>query len=160
MIPVWAFGLILIVLTIGAVCLRAAPMRRTAIVLLLNWACEVIYYHLTHDSTPWLWWMAADTLAAIVILTRPAGRVQAYIGATYLIEVAFHSAYGIHLGQGYSRTAQMHYWQILQVIAYVQVALLGGWIGGGLAQRFHRRYSSLYPNLPRAPHPQGAGKTR
>jgi len=113
-------------------------MLRTSVALFANWAAQLAYYLITHDSTPWPFLLPLDALTASVVLIRPAGRMQGVIGVTLLVQVAMHGAYGLFvLRHGEIYAAQLRYWEILTWIAAAQVVFVGGWLGGGLVRRCH-----------------------
>ena len=112
-------------------------MIRTAMALLANWLAHVAYWYATHDPTPYFFSIGVDTITSVIILTRPAGRMQAMIGWTLLtqIMVGFGYALSVKTG-GYVVEAEQRYWQILDGIGLLQILLVGGWWIGGLGRRF------------------------
>jgi len=112
-------------------------MIRTAMALLANWLVHVVYWYATNDPTPYFFSIGVDTITSVIILTRPAGRMQAMIGWTLLtqIMVGFGYALSVKTG-GYVVEAEQRYWQILDGIGLLQILLVGGWWIGGLGRRF------------------------
>lgn len=43
---------------------------------------------------PWSWFIAIDVATAFVVLSHPASRPQAIIGAIYLLQIVVHVAFG------------------------------------------------------------------
>lgn len=153
MLAVWGFGLAWSVLTIFAIGRRA--MFRTSAALFLNWLAQVVYYLVTKQSAPWAYFLLIDTLTAIVVLVRPAGKMQAIIGLTLVAQIAWHAAYGLFvLLHGYSWAAHFRYWEVLWWVAAGQLFLMGGWAGGGALRRCYWRIAGRHkpapsPHLPR-----------
>lgn len=112
------------------------PMLRTALAILGNWIANYAYIWATGDFTPWYWFIFTDAISAGVVLYQPAQRVQAVIGWTYMVQIIMHVLYSISP----SNMAQYSYWQLLTVIAFVQLVLLGGWIGGYRYRRYRRSH--------------------
>lgn len=91
---------------------------------LLNWG----YVMLTGSYTPWAWFTAVDTIAAAIILIRPAGKVQGLIGVCFLVQLAQHIGYGVnYVENGYSWDAAMLHWQVQYGIGFIKLFLVGAW---------------------------------
>lgn len=135
--PVWAFGTALYVVLILALVSEGRFMIRTTTALLANWLAHMLYWGVSHDPTPYFFSIGVDTLTAVIILTRPAGRMQAMIGWTLLVQimVGFSYALAVKTG-GYVVEAEHRYWLWLDTIAAIQILLVGGWWIGGLGRRF------------------------
>jgi hypothetical protein len=103
-----------------AVCGRGA-IARCAAIIILNWVAGYEFNELFGTFTPWVWTTMIDTIAAAVILWHPAGRWQAVIGATYVLQIACHSAFAAWSWGAHS------YWLTLTAIAWVQLMILGTW---------------------------------
>lgn len=118
--------------------LAVTPMRRTAMTLAANWAVNTAFVIATEIYDPWLWFMLIDTLSARIILHQPADKPQAIIGALYMVQITVHAIYFASTGV----LAEPHYWQVLIALAFVQLIILGGWLGvyhsGGLGRRLRR----------------------
>lgn len=114
-------------------------MIRTGITILLNWAAGMAFILATDIRDPWALSLGLDALAAFVILYHPAGRAQSAIGWAYIAQILIHAVYAV----SNHAIAVQAYWQILTWIAFVQLAILGGWIGGFWWHRYHsdRRHS-------------------
>lgn len=106
------------------------PMKRTVYTLLvvglvgLLLAEQMPFPGLRWPTENWaLIMMAVDTLGAIVILIRPAGKTQALIGLTFLLQI------GVHAGRilnGDSADLDIYWWG-LSIPAVLQLVLTGGW---------------------------------
>lgn len=123
---------------------KNGPMLRTALALLGCLIVDRLHFRVTHEYLPWVWYIATDTITAAIVLARPAGQVQAIIGATYLAEISFHIAYGDYTHRnGYHYQFALCYWQILYAVAILQAVLMGGWTASGLV-RFIPRWRALF----------------
>ena len=109
-------------------------MLRTALALLCNWLANYAFVASTGIYDPWYWFIATDAIAAGVVLYQPAQKVQAVIGWTYMVQIIMHVVYSVSP----SNVAQYAYWEMLTSIAFVQLVLLGGWIGGHWYRRYRR----------------------
>lgn len=134
----WAYALPLCVVTSVAM-LGNGQMIRTALAILLNWAIGTLFVMATDIYDPWWLFMGLDAAAAFVILYPPAGKIQALIGCTYITQILVHFIYSVsnHAIAAYS------YWEVLTGVAFVQLLLLGGWVGGHWGRRYfgHSRRS-------------------
>lgn len=131
-------------------------MLRVALVLAGNWLAHYVHYQIFADSSPYMFSLFVDFLSAVVILSRPAGRMQALIGWTLLTQIMIHSGYWVNiLSSGYSLYAEYRYWAWLDWIALGQIALLGAWTIDGMARHiFGDSYRQLVPWYRRVPRPQ------
>lgn len=98
---------------------RGCPLlTRSALVLGGNWvACEVAVIA-TGAFDPVVWFIFIDTVAAIVLLWRPAGKTQAAIGAVYVMQI------GLHIAQWPGGVAVGQYLSVLTVGGSLQIAFL------------------------------------
>lgn len=67
--------------------------------------------------------MLVDTIAAAVVLIRPAGKAQALVGVTYLVQIGFYAG---RLLNGENADIN-NLWLGLTVMAMLQLVLVGGW---------------------------------
>jgi hypothetical protein len=67
--------------------------RRSGSVLGLNYVLVLTGHLLTGSTAPWLWFIAADGLCAWLVLHPPASRIQAAIGALYVLQIIIHVAF-------------------------------------------------------------------
>lgn len=120
-----AYWIALGALTLCVMLKGSVPMKRTILAVLgvglaslalarvLVWPSDVYGFAM----------MGLDLIAAIVILWRPAGKVQALIGLTFLLQI------GVHTGKllNGDDANLYYYWLLLSVLALLQLALIGGW---------------------------------
>lgn len=71
-----------------------------------------------------------DTLAAVAVLIRPAGKAQAMIGLTFLLQVMAYIARIVTANPDFDI-----YWWELSLLAFLQLTILGGWWLHELADR-------------------------
>ena len=67
--------------------------------------------------------MAVDAVACRVIVWRPAGDFQRFIGYTYYFQIALHAG---RIIRGNEANLTFVYWA-MTAIAFVQLFLVGGW---------------------------------
>lgn len=133
-------------------------MMRTALALFFCLVVDRLHFYATQEYVPWAWYLATDTIVAAIVLARPAGRVQAAIGITFLAEISAHVAYGIFVHRnGYHYEVAMSYWRMLYGVAILQAVLIVGWTAGGLARRIPLRNPLRDRILPAATHMSGLG---
>lgn len=129
----WAYACPLFVVVLLSLS-GSAQMIRTALVLLCNWIAGTAFVLATGIHDPWLLSIVLDGLSAFIILYQPAGRMQSVIGCTFIAQVMLHAVYFA----SDRAIAAYPYWQILTAMAFVQLVLLGGWVGG----RWYRSYTN------------------
>jgi hypothetical protein len=158
-LSVGTFGLLLCVLVGLSLFVEGRFMLRVALALLGNWAAHIVWWTITADPTPYLFSLVADVLTAVVVLIRPAGRMQALIGWSLLVQITIHSAYIYHLlVGGYAVEAEVKYWEWLDRIALVQIALAGGWTIGGVGRRIFGGHAHRGRHRARAVDPAGVAQ--
>ncbi len=151
----WTIQVVLVVSLVLALLQRNKAMLRTAGALIGCLVVNRIHYLLTNDSTPYMWYMVIDAITAAIVLLRPAGKVQAVIGTTFLVELAMHLSYWINLRlNGYNLGAATTYWWMLLIIALLQAALIGGWTVGGLARLIPSSIFHRGRGVPETAHPR------
>jgi hypothetical protein len=107
---------------------KSEPMRRTIIALAGAWILNWGFCTLFDVTSPWLWFIAVDTLAATVILWHPAAKAQAVIGTCFLVQIATNIGYGANLlWNGYNYDAELLRWTIDYRIGFAKLALVGAW---------------------------------
>jgi len=104
----------------------------TAVVLLGNWLSEVAMVRGSGDQFPWLFFIVADYLSAIVLICVGRNRWQIGIAVIYAAQIVCHAAFGIS-DQG--AWAKYEYWHALTYTGWAQLAVV---IGGGV-YALHRR---------------------
>jgi hypothetical protein len=150
----WPYLAPLIVVFCMTIMTGIGPMQRTAIALALNWLVNTAFVLSTKIYDPWLFYIIIDSISAWIILYQPAGRIQSVIGWTLIAQVVMHSVYGISkfLHPDISAT---RYWQVLTIIGFVQLMILGGWAGGYWCRVGYRWIRSRYPRSVGARSPKG-----
>lgn len=121
------------------------PMLRTALAIAANWLANTLYVYATVDYTPWAWFIATDAVAAWTVLWQPAGRVQSLIGWCFMAQILFHGVYAI----SDPVLAAHSYWIVLTLIAFLQLAFLGGWIVGHWGKAAYRAWGRRRADLAR-----------
>jgi hypothetical protein len=103
----------------------SAPMKRTILTLAAVLAVSfVLTEALVWPSEEWaLVMMGIDAIAATVILFHPAGKAQSAIGLTFLLQIGVHAGRVLNGSQ-----ADLNlYWWGLSILAFLQLAIIGGW---------------------------------
>lgn len=126
--------------------------HRVALVLAGNFLANELHYRVTGEAAAWWWFLGVDALSAWLVLARPVGRVQVYIGFTYLVQIGVHWAYAL-VGD---TSVAYEYWLYLTSIAWAQLALLGGWAGHD-AWRRYRGVGTLHRGADSAHSALGVG---
>lgn len=147
---VWAYIGLLCALVI--VTFRGGePMRRTALtllgVMLIAYAYQVFAPKLYPDAggTDYsVFMILVNTLAASIVLRHWAGRWQAVIGCTFVLQIGTDT--GRVASDIYFQATDMDavYWMTV-TLAYVQLAILGGWFWDertGYLSKLTRRLSA------------------
>jgi hypothetical protein len=127
-----AFLSALLALCTVSVLMRCLARAGTSAILLLNWVvCSAVAW-ITHDPYPWLFYIVADYLAALAIYTIRRSHWQSAIMGVYSVQLICHAAYG--LSDKSAGPTYYSYWA-LSCLAWVQVALCGGWVIHGIVGR-------------------------
>lgn len=113
---------------------QSSSMTRTILAIAGNYVISFAYTWTTKDPDPWPLFMALDFATALVILIRPAGRAQAIIGLTYIMQIAIHTSYAL-AGSGADGRI---YWWLITAFAFLQLILIGGWWANVSGYRFRR----------------------
>lgn len=150
----WPYLGPLIVIVIMTIITGIGPMRRTAIVLALNWLVNTWFVLHTQIYDPWLFYLFTDSISAWIVLYQPAGRIQSAIAGIYMAQILMHTVYGISKFLNPSISAS-RYWEVLTILGFVQLLMLGVWAGGYWCRAFYRRFRRRYPREARAGHPEG-----
>ncbi len=108
------------------------PLVRTAAVIMGNWLAVYGFNAVAGTYTPWLFWIALDSLCAALVLMKPAGKIQVLIAVGYMVQIAFHCAYGAISVMDYPSIPLIRhdYWEALLYPSYAQLALLACWGAG------------------------------
>jgi hypothetical protein len=111
---------------------------RVAGALAVNWCAGFLYVTNTGNETPWQFSIFIDSMCAAVIMLRPTGRTQVYIGLFYMLQIACHIAYGGRQLLKLPVDAVLYY-DTITWIAWAQLLAVGVW-GSGIwgRNRLHR----------------------
>lgn len=115
-------------------------LARAALVVLVNWVLGTVFVLATGITDGWWFNIPIDLLAAAAIFHRLAGRWQAALAATYLVQLAGHAFYGWMAMRG--DAAPWAYYGWLTAIAWLQLLLIGGWSADIWRRRGGARTSS------------------
>lgn len=123
---------------------RTEALMRCLLAVMAVWCVGYLYGAAAGDYTHWAFNILTDGLAAVLILRHPAGKMQAALGGTYAVQVAMHIAYGAR--ELWGIPDPVAYYEMLTLVAYAQLAILGGWCvgtwGGRLLDRLRHRRSA------------------
>lgn len=106
---------------------RGEPMRRTAWILVADMAFGYLYSFAFGGGWDYsLYMILVNALACILITWNPAGRWQSVIGCLFILQIGTDT--GRVASDFYFGASDMWavYW-MTTALAYVQLALLGGW---------------------------------
>lgn len=131
---------------------RSGALLRCLGAVLAVWVAGVAYSAFTGDFTHWAENIVIDGIAARMILRHPAGKMQAALGGTYAVQVAMHVAYGAR--ETWTIADPIAYYDMLTIVAYAQLAILGGWALGTWGQFVIDR---LRRHRPAMDHREGVG---
>lgn len=140
-LPTFAFGLLVAVFL--ALAAGTSLMQRVALVLLANWLVLTAYVDATNNYTPWAMCFVVDALSAWAVMRRPASCPQATIGMLYLGQMSWHLVFGVREAINLPADA-IFYYDAVTYIAWGQVAVLGVWTGGAMADRILSRWPMGY----------------
>ena len=71
--------------------------------------------------------LLVDALAAAIVLIKPAGRFQALVGITYLVQCGLYAGYLGHPLINNEKGDINSLWTGLSILAMLQLALVSGW---------------------------------
>lgn len=133
MIDPYVYGLIAIIALTGITALFRRADRwqllRTVGAISLCWLIGYAHAQSTMNYQSWQFNILLDTLTALAIMWRPASNWQGYIGALYCLQIAMHIGYGIRQLAG-GPTDDVQYYDWITAVAWLQLAVAGGWSGG------------------------------
>jgi len=137
-----------------ALCLALALLThdrlilRCASILAAVWAIWSAFIAATGVYDPWWFGIGLNIIAGGILLMHPATKTQAFLGATYCVQVAASIAYG-----GVIMTGGMpdydRWYEFDTIIGWVQLLTVGGWAIGHNIRRFlrGRLYFHSFRNL-------------
>lgn len=135
--------------------LRPQALLRCLLAVIAVWCVGYAYGDLTGDYTHWQANILFDGLAAVMILRHPAGKMQAALGGTYAVQVTMHSSYGARALWGVPDPVA--YYEMLTIVAYAQLAILGVWAGGIWGRAAFDRWRHRAGAVDRGPRYPGMG---
>lgn len=124
---------------------KGEPMRRTALILLADMIAGYAYSFTLGGGWDYsLYMIMVNALACILITWNPAGRWQALIGWSFILQIGTDT--GRVASDFYFGTSDMYfvYWWTT-LLAYLQLLLLAGWMideRGGYLSRFVHHLSA------------------
>jgi hypothetical protein len=134
----WPYIACMVAASMLAITRRDVILTRCAAAVVGNWAVNTFYVTVSGEFTPWPLFIMTDMLAALVILKRPAAKMQALLGVSYLMQIAIHTGYAmVQAARGVPPDdVQMMYLDWLDIVGYGQLFILGTWgIGHGRGRR-------------------------
>lgn len=150
----WPYLGPLLVVCVTTITTGIGTMQRAAIVLALNWLVNTAFVLRTGVYDPWLFYLITDSISAGVVLYPPAGRVQSLIGGTFIAQILMHVVYGVSKFM-HPNISPERYWEVLTVLGFVQLLILGAWAGGYWIRSAYRWVRSRYPRTIGARSPRG-----
>lgn len=98
-------------------------------------------------AAPVVLFVAIDTLAALVILARPKGTAQQYIGLVYVGMICSHIGY-VFASNPLAITV---YYQLLTAAGWLAWGILLAWGAGDVGKRVSARFGFSWTSFHRAP---------
>lgn len=143
----------LCVLAVLILPMRSEQMTRVYAALLCNWAANTSYVLYSGVYDPATWFAMTDMIAAAIILSHPAGRVQAAIGWIYMAQIITHAVYFLRGG-----TEIDAYLTLLDQLGALQMILLGGWGIGRWGKTARDNLLRRWPSLAGEARRDGMGE--
>lgn len=128
----------LAVLAVVAAGMRNWGALAVAGALFSNWLLCAIFSHVAGDVTNWVALAAIDYTTAVVIAVTSTRRWALTVVGLYALMLLAHVTFSMHetIGLSVSRRA---YFDILTVLAWLQLAITGGWIAVDYRKGVHQR---------------------
>lgn len=144
LVPWWAYMVGLAVATVisGLTSLMVQDYRllRACGAILANFMAGIIFELSTGILDHWGFNILIDSITALIIIARPAGRAQSLLVVSYCVQIAMHGAYGVLWIKGIAEATPYYNW--LTGVAWIQLFILGGWCAGHWWRAYyHRSYS-------------------
>lgn len=118
---------------------------RSLLAVVAVWMAGYGYGEVSGDFVHWQFNILTDFAAGWIIMRHPAMRLQAALGGTFFVQVAMHGAYGVR--ETWGIPDPVAYYDMLTIVAYAQLAILGGWCvglwGESAIHRFRHRRGAL-----------------
>lgn len=105
-----------------------SPLRRSALVLLVNAIILNVWFAVTHNNDNALLNLVVDTISAVIIVSHPAGREQGWLAMTFAFQIGCDwSALSLDIRGFGIPNIQPSYWQALNYAGILQILILLGW---------------------------------
>jgi hypothetical protein len=118
----------LALVSVMAIFTRRSAMIRTCAAIFAAWIANYSYIMLTGSEYPVWWFVAIDAIVARIILLKPAGRIQGWIGCCFIVQVCINMGLGLaYWGEAIPYLAQVKAWSYTTPIGYIKLALIGAW---------------------------------
>jgi len=127
---------------------KQSAFVRCVVVQWANWLAGLAFVTLSGNATPWAFNILIDGIAAAIILARPAAKFQSVLGAIYLAQISISCGYG--LNEIKDTAEPLIYYNMLSLLGWLQLLILGGWGGADLAKRHTHRLRASHHALARA----------
>lgn len=152
------FSIGILATTVACMLLGSHVIRLCSAVLFLNWATHSSFTFATGLYDPWYFLAVLDGLSAALLLTHPASKLQVILGATYASQILMHLAYGGLKLFGRFPDYDMYY-DMLTIVAWAQLFVLGGGVSGDIGRRIYHSWS-VWRLSAASPHHSDIGKFR
>ena len=132
---------VLAVLAIFAAGVRNWGALAVAGALFSNWLLCAIFSHVAGDVTNWVALAAIDYTTAVVIAVATTRRWALTVVGLYALMLLAHVTFSMHETIGLS-VSRRSYFDILTVLAWLQLAITGGRIAVDYRKGVHQRRST------------------
>lgn len=117
----------------GALLMAARATKHTdvilsAIVLSVVWVSWSLFIEISHNYEPWVFGIFLDGAAAYVLTLPGASRQRGFLAVVYAIQIMVHIMYGYET-IGLKEPPYGLYSNVLDILALLQIAFVGGWCG-------------------------------
>lgn len=128
----------LAVLAVVAAGMRNWGALAVAGALFTNWLLCAIFSHVAGDVTNWVALAAIDYTTAVIIAVASARRWALTVVGLYALMLLAHVTFSMHETVGLA-VSRRSYFDILTVLAWLQLAVTGGWIAVDYRKGVHKR---------------------
>ncbi len=101
----------------------------------------MVFFAVTGNYTPWLWFWAMDFLSAVAVTIRPMSLWQKVLAFLYMFQFGFHAGFAIMGGD------PLRYLYGLDLLFGLQMLLVFTWTGGHGLYRLCRAHHWRSPML-------------
>lgn len=145
----------LAVLAISAAGMRNRGALAVSGALFTNWLLCAIFSHVAGDVTNWVALAAIDYTTAVIIAVASTRRWALTVVGLYALMLLAHVTFSMHETVGLV-VSRRSYFDILTGLAWLQLAVTGGWIAVDYRKGVHQRRridrSVSVAGLRRGPH--------